>query len=119
MSTRHSDQEPPDNDRRYLLTLDVCGPTIYAALAAGSACRFLYLLDARHDAIEVFARQKRSDGDRSIAVPEWGRVSVALAASGPGRHGGYRLVTGGGLNVIEQKDMRSVTGTFGLRFDRF
>jgi hypothetical protein len=33
--------------------------------------------------------------------------------------GGYRFVTGGESNVIEQKDMRSFTGTFGLRLGRF
>jgi hypothetical protein len=33
--------------------------------------------------------------------------------------GGYRFVTGGESNVVEQKDMRGATGTFGLRFGRF
>jgi hypothetical protein len=33
--------------------------------------------------------------------------------------GGYRIVTGGESSVLEQKDMRSFTGTFGLRFGRF
>jgi hypothetical protein len=33
--------------------------------------------------------------------------------------GGYRFVTGGKSHVIEQKDMRGFTGTFGLRFGRF
>jgi hypothetical protein len=33
--------------------------------------------------------------------------------------GGYRYVTGGESNVLQQKDMRSFTGAFGLRFGRF
>jgi hypothetical protein len=32
--------------------------------------------------------------------------------------GGYRYMTAGESNVIEQKDMRSFTGTFGLRVGR-
>jgi hypothetical protein len=45
-----------------------------------------------------------------IELLPWLRANVS---------GGYRFVTGGESNVVEQRDMRSFTGTFGLRFGRF
>jgi len=54
-----------------------------------------------------------------IAEPGVGLEVELLPWMRANLNGGYRYVAGGESNVIDQRDMRSFTGTFGLRLGRF